>query len=690
MSNRWINDKFRKMHFDFHVYNEKVPNVAGSLDAEAITDMLAQAHIEAVCIFGQTLYYLSPHRHPNLKKDYLGEMSKALKRRGIHVLVYMNPTTHRRAAQEHPEWQVTDVQGKPRGSMCLYTPYVKQYLIPLLTEIVKNYDIDGFFFDGSFHQFFVDGSGPCYCSVCRDGFHQEAGGDIPKSADDPLAFRWRLWRNRCFLEFDRKVTEAMRKLKPDFVVASNLAYSSRFPVEPPKWVTYITQDPPTPAASTMHKKEFFRGSYVLHFSYEGRYLSTLGVPFDCMNTRMQHWGDWTLRPTIALQLECAAALANGARCFLADRPYHDGTLEPAVYKAVSETYQFVKNREEYCRDAQPVPYIAVLNSAASHWSRDPLRPNPSWTGEPLNENMLGTHKALVMSGIHFNIINDETLMKSLQSYKTLVLSDQTCLSSAENDAIRGFVKNGGGLIATLGASMRDDLNNPLGDFGLADVLGLHFAGKSAYHCGYIKPGAKILENSDIHNMPLLVNSPFTLVKPTSAETMCTFINPLDENPFPGGIPPPGEPSGYPAITINQFGKGKAIYIATDLFREYWVRDTPDLRKLAAKCIDLVTPQKVIEIEAPPSVEVSLFQQRNNKIVHLLNYHAEKRDTSAGIPNIEFLPVLTKIRVSLGISEKPKKITQMPEGRTLEWTMRKGRVNFTVPQLHIHSVIFIEC
>ncbi|MDH5441882.1 MAG: hypothetical protein OEY31_14865, partial [Candidatus Bathyarchaeota archaeon] len=131
MSSRWINDKFRKMHFDFHVYNEKVPNVAGNLNAEAIAEMLAQAHIEAVCIFGQTLYYLSPHRHPNLKKDYLGEMSKALKKRGIHVLVYMNPTQHKRAAEEHPEWQVTDAQGKPRGSMCLYTPYVKQYLIPL-------------------------------------------------------------------------------------------------------------------------------------------------------------------------------------------------------------------------------------------------------------------------------------------------------------------------------------------------------------------------------------------------------------------------------------------------------------------------------------------------------------------------------------------------------------------------------
>jgi len=691
MSGSWYAETFRKLHLDYHM-NNRIENVAGDLDAERVVDMFERAHIQAVCIFSRDSFGNCPYftkigrRHPNLRKDYLRDMSEALKRRGMRVMVYFGPTVDQVESERHPEWRVVKADGEASGAaltggMCLYSPYTDNVVIPQLQEIARNYPVDAFFLDGPFHQFMTT----CYCGYCREGFHRHRGGEIPKKPEDRLAFEYRLWRNSCFQEFEKKVIDAVREVRPEILLCSNFAYSTRFAVPPPEYVGYVSMDPPTPSA----------GSYALHFSFEGRYLSTGRTPFDYMNTRFTYWGDWTIRPAVALKFECALALANGAKCFVADQPYPNGSHEPAVYGMFREVYEFVREREELCRGARPVPYIAVLHSARSHWSKTPLDPWPTWAGGPGLEPVLGAHKALVESGLHFNILNSETLLHTLPSYKALVLPDQVCLSEAEVEAIRGFVKDGGGLVASFETSLRDERNQPLRDLALSDVLGVSYGGRSPYPVGYIKPGAEVLEGSGVSDMPHLTYAPFALVEPTTAEALCPLLHPLRESlptkempTWPGpGAPPPGEASGHPAVTINRHGSGRAVYISGEVFGGYWRQNTPDLKRLISKCLDMVVAEKVIEVEAPPSVEVSLFTQGRNRLVHLVNYHGEKRDV--GTPSIEHIPVLRDIRVRLRSHDKPRAVVQMPEDRMLQWELRDRILSFTVPELHIHSCAVVE-
>ncbi len=694
MSTNWYADTFRKVLQVYHLSND-FKNVAGNLDAEGLARAHVDSHVQAVCISakdatGNCVYETKiGRRHPNLQRDYLGELSAALKRHGLRVMVYFAPGCDQEVGLTHPEWQRFNERGEvltdlPAGRMCLYSPYTDEVVIPQLQEITRQYDFDAFFLDGAFHEWFYEL--PCFCQFCREGFRRETGGEIPNSDQHPMAFRYRLWRNACSEAFMRKLTESVQKIKPEVMLCANFGYSSRHPVQPPDYVGFISMDPPTPSD----------GSYAIHFSIEGRYLSTVGVPFDCMNTRMISWGDWTLRPTIGLQMECAMALANGLRCFLSDFPYPDGTQEPAVFDAIRETYAFVKEREEYCKGATPVPYIAILHSAATLWSKTPLQPWKVWAGGPGQESVQGAHKALVESGYHFNILNSQKLAETLADYKVLILPDQMCLSSSEVNVIRRFVSDGGGLVASFQTSLKDEQNRARPAPALADLFGVEYQEIPPQSVGYIRPGEKVLAGSNIPNMPLLVEAPFALVVTTTAEKLGSLINPPEEivpavqaGQFWPGTPPPGNDSGYPALTLNRYGKGRVVYLSGEVFGAYRRTDSPNLKRLIARCVELVMPEdgKVITIDAPPSVEVSLFQQGKNKVVHLVNYHAEKRDI--GTPNIEYLPVLSGIRVSLRSPEQPKRVIQIPEKEELPWETKDGVVSFTVPRLHIHSCFVVE-
>ncbi|GAI56060.1 unnamed protein product [marine sediment metagenome] len=50
--------------------------------------------------------------------------------------------------------------------------------------------------------------------------------------------------------------------------------------------------------------------------------------------------------------------------------YPDGTLEPEAYQGIHQSYQFVEKREKLCQDQRPVPYIGILHSSSTFYSRE--------------------------------------------------------------------------------------------------------------------------------------------------------------------------------------------------------------------------------------------------------------------------------------------------------------------------------
>jgi len=134
------------------------------------------------------------------------------------------------------------------------------------------------------------------------------------------------------------------------------------------------------------------------------------------------------------------------------------------------------------------------------------------------------------------------------------------------DKIREFVRNGGTLIAE-GDSILEN-----GEVNLKDVFGIENVGASPYSTGYFKPHKEVMGECLDTLLQLRESKTFKIVA-QDAMVLADLHLPLNEySPdryFRSKHDPPNtEPSGYAFATVNSFGKGKAIYIAANIFRLY--------------------------------------------------------------------------------------------------------------------------
>src|SRR6185312_15475119 len=95
-------------------------------------------------------------------------------------------------------------------------------------------------------------------------------------------------------------------------------------------------------------------------------------------------------------------------------------------------------------------------------------------------SVLGTFRACVEEHLPVTVINDWNLNPTdLAKYQVLLLPNAACLDARQVQAIDEYVRNGGGLVASLDASLFDELGNPRNNFALAGVFGVDYRGLPA-------------------------------------------------------------------------------------------------------------------------------------------------------------------------------------------------------------------
>lgn len=584
----WHDRIYRKLFFDYHNHASNW-GLAENFDAEKWADQLMAADAQGVSVFAKCAQGWRYYRkgevgwvHPEMPAglDMLGSQVEACHKRGIKVIAYYHTFGSRNVEEQHPGWMAVNSRGDTAG-LCMNTPLTEEHILPQIREIVRNYDIDGIFFDGTNIRM-------CYCDDCRKDYKNDTGYDIPLNRDDPHWLDHVKWLNKESTDLRRKFTDAVHAEKPEVLVSFNWSYTPRQPEIVPDDIGFLMCD-------------IFPEDQLLAGSYLGKYWSTLGKSFDIMNSAfLKWWGDWGCKPAIAMQQECATIIANGGKTWLGFMMPAQFGVEPAVMQEMGKTMKFIKEREEFCRNSEPVPYIAVLHSTHSLYTRDP--------SQQLDEKPLySLHKMLVQGGFHYNILNEETLLEHINEYKTLILPDQRYISRELADAIDQFVRNGGGLIATVLSGTEDETYKPAGKFMLEEVLGVRFKELYPFTNGYIVINDKRLKKN-VLDMPHQVWGQFVYVEPVTAGSLAELWDVYirrDGEYYQSGSSPIGKNTGYPSITFNQYGKGKAVYLAGDILGAYTQRNNWNFKNLLGNLIDLVLPEKLISIEAPGNVEVIL-------------------------------------------------------------------------------------
>ena len=130
-----------------------------------------------------------------------------------------------------------------------------------------------------------------------------------------------------------------------------------------------------------------------------------------------------------------------------------------------EFFNEFKKRRPYM-DGETLKYSALL---VSQQMRDFHDATKMWNAVAGLEHIHRTEHLLT------DVIFDDSLMpERLAPYPVVVLANSTCLSDAQCDALRSYVRGGGTLLATMESSLYDKWGNQRENFGLADLFGADY------------------------------------------------------------------------------------------------------------------------------------------------------------------------------------------------------------------------
>ena len=181
------------------------------------------------------------------------------------------------------------------------------------------------------------------------------------------------------------------------------------------------------------------------------------------------------------------------------------------------------------------------------------------------------------------------------------------------------------------------------------------------------------------------------------EVLCTRSNLEGEDPLRPFRPDRDNDSGQPAVTVNEYGRGQAFYIAGDVGGAYMSNPYPPLKRFVVSLVKRTQPP--FEIEGPEALDVTAAQRPSGEwMIHLINnpaplipwrlYSQEDadlhgREVGAFHATTELVPIHD---VVVQFNDLDVKSARLPlQGIDLEVT--GGRV--VVPKIELHEVLLVE-
>lgn len=579
--------------------------------------------------------------------------------------------------QRETFFQRVNPDGSPAGRMrggelwrhlCYYSPGIKKYIYPLYAEQAKIYQPAQIWIDHN-----VITVNLCYCERCRKNFQTQFGVTAPEKSNDPLWNEWVAYHRKGFENWMRDISGLVKSNAPGCLVTFNHAYFITQPEPPPPFIGNFSAD--------LH-------SQLLEMCLFSRYAATMGVPFDIMPGLTDRWAGKIPKGAQEVLQAAATITANGGRWNIGELPAsRDKQPADEMLKLAKAGADFVRERQAWTQHTKPAPLVAVLQAAATQYARviprtkgeskegiasvvsdsgriETVAQNgPGMTriywhdNRPVPLEVYGACEALLENNIPFDIINEATAKQRLPEYRLLIVGDQFRLDSDTLSAIRLFVKNGGGLLAT-GRTIES---------GLAETLGISSDSIAPLQNAVLKIGAESF------TLPGGVK-----VKADGADMKGTFAG----------------STRAPAILAHKLGKGRSLYVAGDFFRMYadaspytvWAKTrtgNATLRRTVADWIAEIVPDLGYSCSAPPWIEVAFRIKSDALLIHFVERTHEWRN--------DLYEVKQPITLSLALNAKPGQVLLHPGSRPVEWKWQEEKLQAAIPidQIRTHSILEIR-
>ncbi len=263
-----------------------------------------------------------------------------------------------------------------------------------------------------------------------------------------------------------------------------------------------------------------------------------------------------------------------------------------VFKEISQVGEEIKLLAPVLKGTRVVAEACILYTHDNDWVlQQAMQPNKFFN--------LREHIQLFYTGLHDRNISVDFArpVEDLSNYKLVFAPSLHLLSGAEADMLKLYVQNGGTLVGTFNTGLVDE-HNVAAETGYPHDLTELF-GLEVLEFDPLPPGEEnhltfkgTFPTSHLHPARLWCD----IIEPKECQVIATYSKDFY--------------AGRPAITMNSYGLGKAIYIGTQSHQPFyhdligWLRQVCNVHPL---------------LKVPDTVQVSMREKEGTKIFFLLNH-----------------------------------------------------------------------
>ncbi|MDL2401767.1 family 10 glycosylhydrolase [Rhizobium mayense] len=588
-------------------------------------DVFKRTKSNAVCLSagGYIAYYPSdvPYHYVSKflgNRDVFGALVDAARKLDMHVMARVDPhAIHDDAAKAHPEWVMIDADGKPRRHWAYpdvwvtnaYGDYNTVFMPEVVKEIVRKYDIDAVFANR------WQGHGVDYSEDSARRFKDMFGYALPRAADaeDPAWQGWLQWRRRVLTDMIAQWDDAVKAIRPHASFIPNMGGASLMEFD----LSVISKHCP-----------------FLVVDHQGRRGVELGWSAGRNGKRIR--ATFPDRPVVLItsigpeeEYRWKDAVTSGEemQLWINDGTAHGLYAWFTKFNGVVPDQRWVEPvADAFALQAAVEPVIESMHPTAEIAVIDPSTTLRHWAPEERSKaekHDLGFYHALVEAKLPFELLSDQVLTaENLDRFKLIILANASCLSDAQNAAIRAYVKRGGSVVAAHETSLRDEFGKKRGDFGLADIFGATLVAgpRGIVKNTYVALAGEHPVNAGYEGAARIMGGTHLIAVETTgkAETPFLYVPDFPDLPMEEVYPREG-PRGAAVIARKTGHGGRSVYIPWNIGEIFWEVMAVDHARLIANAVRWAlgkTPRVIVE--GPGVVDLALRESADGVALSLFN------------------------------------------------------------------------
>jgi len=663
----WLKEDLWRAHLSWLTppWVDAIEEGRQDFNAKRWLDQLQSAHYRTFIFYTKHhdgyCTYPSKYTDFHARQDLLGECTTEARRRGLRVLVYYSSVLDQAAGSDHPDWRVLRRDGTPAEGWysprwpdaycCIHHPDYRTFMMGQLAELRDNYNPDGFWLD-VFEPIVGEN---CFCRFCRAKYrHQTGGGALEDTRDN-------LWYRSCYVDFLGEIRTHITKNNPGCVLGQNTG--KRIPGHD-RFDDFFTH-------------EAFAAPTISRYC---RSMRALGKPFETTSRLYSSVISWSLRGQDRVLLESLATVVHGGASCMELSPTPTGKIQDEALHHVAEAGRYIREMNPFLLNTRPVYDAGIFQPETEYGGPFGVQPPADWAAVFLERD------------IPFAFLYPDA---ELVSYPLLILDGAVIPDLELAKKLAEYVHAGGSLIVECTAAAFGTAEGAI----MSEILGIVGRGKTGSVAHYLSRMDQRIAGG-LGADDLIVEGESYRVDVTTAAVLAYYRYELTDRKSIKdlylNLPPKHDCSNDAAITINHFGRGRAMYVACPLttveirnHKDRWddCREYPI--QLADNLARFMINEPLLRGTTPAGVEVVVNRQGGRHIVHLLNnyMYGLYKDSRRGLLKLADVPVSINEKrighIRKAYRAAGRNPVDLPIHRDAPWA------EVRIPELSVHDLIVLE-